>query len=196
MLNIVIFGPPGAGKGTQSANLVEKYSLIHLSTGDLLRAEIAAGSPLGLEAKKLMDQGHLVPDEVVVGMIDNKISANPNSKGFIFDGFPRTTAQAESLDKMLLLKGHSIIVTLALEVDQEELTHRILERGKASNRSDDQNESIIRNRISEYTNKTAPLKTYYQHQGKLVSLNGIGEIQAIFDSLCKAIDSKTNHGGQ
>ena len=196
MLNIVIFGPPGAGKGTQSAKLVEKYSVIHLSTGDLLRAEIAAGSPLGVEAKKLMDQGHLVPDEVVVGMIDNKISANPNAKGFIFDGFPRTTAQAESLDKMLLLKGHPIVITLALEVDQEELTHRILERGKASNRADDQDESIIRNRISEYTNKTAPLKTYYQHQGKLVSLNGIGEIQAIFDSLCKAIDSKTNHGGQ
>ena len=170
--------------------------MIHLSTGDLLRAEIAAGSPLGVEAKKLMDQGHLVPDEVVVGMIDNKISANSSAKGFIFDGFPRTTSQAESLDKMLMLKGYPIVVTLALEVDQEELTHRILERGKASNRADDQNESIIRNRISEYTNKTAPLKTYYQHQGKLVSLNGIGEIQAIFDSLCKAIDSKTNHGGQ
>ena len=194
MLNLVIFGPPGAGKGTQSANLVAKYQLVHLSTGDLLRAEIAGATALGLEAKSLMDQGKLVPDEVVVGMIANKIDSNPSAKGFIFDGFPRTTQQAKALDNMLAEKKSAIVVTLALEVDQEELTKRILERGKASNRTDDQDEAIIRNRIAEYTAKTAPLKNYYLEQGKLVALNGIGEVNAIFDALCGAIAAVHPHG--
>jgi adenylate kinase len=188
MLNIVLFGPPGAGKGTQSAKLIEKHSLIHLSTGDLLRSEIAAQSPLGLEAKKLMDQGILVPDEVVIGMIDQKLETNKNAKGFIFDGFPRTKAQAEALDRLLEKKGSSISMMLALEVETEELTKRILLRGKDSGRSDDTDETIVRKRVQEYNNKTAPLKDYYQAQKKYFAVNGIGEIDAIFNSLCEAID--------
>ena len=156
MLNIVLFGPPGAGKGTQSEKLIEKYQLVHLSTGDILRGEIAAGTELGLEAKKLMDEGALVPDEVVIGMISSKLDQNKGVKGFIFDGFPRTTAQAEALDSLLSEKSTSITTMLALEVDTEELTKRLLLRGKDSGRADDQNEEIIRNRISEYNNQTAP----------------------------------------
>src|SRR6476661_8473026 len=160
MLNIVLFGPPGAGKGTQSEKLINTFQLIHLSTGDILRAEVAAKTALGIEAKKLMDRGFLVPDEVVIAMIENKIDARPDAKGFIFDGFPRTTNQAEALDKMLLEKGTSITMMVALEVEDDELVRRLLERGKISGRADDQNEAIIRNRIVEYNKKTAPLKEY------------------------------------
>src|SRR5688572_5226754 len=142
MLNIVLFGPPGAGKGTQSAKLIEKYKLVHLSTGDILRGEIAAGTALGMEAKKLMDQGILVPDEVVIGMINTKLDKNTGAKGFIFDGFPRTAAQARALDVLLESRGTSITMMLALEVDNEELTKRILLRGKESGRADDQDEGI------------------------------------------------------
>lgn len=188
MLNIVLFGPPGAGKGTQSAKLIEKHKLIHLSTGDLLRSEIAASSPLGLEAKKLMDQGMLVPDEVVIGMIDQKLEANKTANGFIFDGFPRTKAQAEALDKLLEKKGSSISMMLALEVDTDELTKRILLRGQNSGRSDDTDESIVRKRVQEYNSKTAPLKDYYHAQHKYFAVNGLGEIDDIFKSLCEAID--------
>jgi len=190
MLNFVLFGPPGAGKGTQSENLVKKYKLIHLSTGDILRAEISQGTALGKEAKVLMDKGNLVPDEIVIGMIGNKIKQNPSAEGFIFDGFPRTTSQAVALDALLAQKNTSILVTLALEVDDEELTKRLLLRGKDSGRADDQDEAIIRNRIMEYNNKTLPLKTYYEKQGKLEKINGIGSLETIFNLLCQAVDLK------
>lgn len=183
MLNIVLFGPPGAGKGTQSQNLINKYGLVHLSTGDLLRNEISNGTQLGLQAKAIMDRGELVSDEIVIGMIENKVDASPNANGFIFDGFPRTKAQAEALDDLLQKKGTAISAMIALEVNDEELTKRLLERGKQSGRADDQNESIIRNRINEYNNKTLPLKEYYSEQGKFHSINGIGTIDEIFNDI-------------
>ncbi len=183
MLNIVLFGPPGAGKGTQSENLINKYGLVHLSTGDLLRSEIARGTDLGLQAKAIMDRGDLVSDEIVIGMIESKLDSNPNVKGFIFDGFPRTTAQAVALDDLLQKKGTAIHAMLALEVDDEELTKRLLLRGQDSGREDDKNEGIIRNRINEYNNKTAPLKNYYNEQGKFHSIKGIGTIEQIFQNL-------------
>ncbi|SFF18405.1 adenylate kinase [Thermoflexibacter ruber] len=188
MRNIVLFGPPGAGKGTQSQKLIEKYGFVHLSTGDLLRAEIAAGTKLGLEAKELMDKGILVPDEVVIGMIDNKIKANPDAKGFIFDGFPRTVAQADALDKMMSENNMKINGMIALVVDEEELTKRLLLRGQTSGRADDQNEALIRQRVQEYNNKTAPVADYYEKQGKYHAVNGIGEIEEIFDQLSNIID--------
>ena len=190
MLNIVLFGPPGAGKGTQSDLLIKKYSLVHLSTGDILRGEVAAGTALGLEAKKLMDAGNLVPDEIVIGMISSKLDNNKEAKGFIFDGFPRTTAQAEALDKLLSNKNTSISMMLALEVDDDELIKRLLNRGKLSGRSDDADETIIANRISEYNKKTAPLKDYYTKQNKFFSIKGVGGIEEIFASLCETIDIK------
>ncbi len=188
MLNLVLFGPPGAGKGTQSVKLVERFQLIHLSTGDLLRSEIAAGSALGLEAKQLMDKGILVPDEVVIGMIRSKLTSNPQANGFIFDGFPRTIAQAEALDNLLKELHTSISSMLALEVNDEELIKRLLNRGKDSGRSDDQDESIIANRIKEYNNKTAPLANYYSAQGKYTGVNGIGSLDTIFNDLCSSIE--------
>lgn len=187
MLNLVLFGPPGAGKGTQSEKLITEYQLVHLSTGDILRAEVAAQTSLGLEAKKLMDQGLLVPDEVVIGMIEGKIDANKGANGFIFDGFPRTTTQAESLDIMLAKKGTSIAMMLALEVEDSELIKRLLNRGLESGRPDDRNETIIAKRINEYNTKTAPLKKFYTDQGKFYSINGKGSIDEIFDSLSKVI---------
>jgi len=187
MLNIVLFGPPGAGKGTQSENLINKYGLVHLSTGDLLRTEIARGTDLGIKAKAIMDRGDLVSDDIVIGMIESKLDANPNVKGFIFDGFPRTTAQAIALDDLLQKKGTAIHAMLALEVDDEELTKRLLIRGQASGREDDKNETIIRNRINEYNVKTLPLKTYYSEQGKFHSILGIGTVDQIFQSLVDRI---------
>lgn len=189
MLNIVLFGPPGAGKGTQSEKLIEKYQLIHLSTGDLLRSEIAQQTELGMQAKLLMDKGELVPDAVVIGMIRSKLEHNQQAKGFIFDGFPRTAAQAEALDNLLSEKSTSISCMLALEVDNEELTKRLLLRGKDSGRADDQNEEIIRNRIKEYNNKTAPLKDFYSAQNKFYAVNGIGSIDEIFNALVHKITS-------
>jgi adenylate kinase len=188
MLNIILFGPPGAGKGTQSAKLIEKYSLIHLSTGDILRAEVAAQSPLGKEAKLLMDKGILVSDSIVIGMIDAKISKNMQGKGFIFDGFPRTLPQAESLDKLLATHFTSITMTLALEVNETELFQRISLRGKSSGRIDDQDEATFRKRMNVYNNETSPLKNYYQAQHKLRQVNGMGEIDDIFKALCAEID--------
>jgi len=189
MLNIVLFGPPGAGKGTQSEKLIEKFQLIHLSTGDLLRSEIAQQTELGMQAKLLMDKGELVPDAVVIGMIRSKLEQNQEANGFIFDGFPRTTAQAEALDNLLSEKNTSINCMLALEVDNEELTKRLLLRGKDSGRADDQNEEIIRNRIKEYNNKTAPLKDFYSTQNKFHAVNGIGSIDEIFNALCTQISA-------
>ncbi|MCZ2248783.1 MAG: adenylate kinase [Bacteroidia bacterium] len=189
MLNIVLFGPPGAGKGTQSEKLITKYNLIHLSTGDLLRSEIAQKTELGMKAKTLMDNGDLVPDDVVIGMIRSKLNSNNQAKGFIFDGFPRTTAQAQALDELLSEMNSQITCMLALEVDNEELTKRLLLRGKDSGRADDQNEEIIRNRVKEYNNKTAPLKDYYTAQKKFYAVNGIGSIDEIFNSLCQKVEN-------
>lgn len=187
MLNIVLFGPPGAGKGTQSQKLINKYSLTHLSTGDILRSEIARGTALGMEAKQLMDRGDLVGDDIVIAMIESKIDAEPHAKGFIFDGFPRTQAQAVALDDLLQKKGTAICAMLALEVNNEELVKRLLLRGKESGRADDQNEEIIRNRVNEYNNKTLPLKQYYSEQAKYHSINGIGSVDSIFNELCERI---------
>lgn len=187
MLNIVLFGPPGAGKGTQSEKLIEKYGLVHLSTGDILRSEIARGTALGMEAKQIMDRGDLVSDDIVIGMIESKLDANPNANGFIFDGFPRTQAQAVALDDLLQKKGTAISAMLALEVDNEELVKRLLLRGKDSGRPDDANEEIIRNRVNEYNNKTLPLKKYYSEQAKFHSINGIGSIESIFNQLTERI---------
>lgn len=198
MKNIVLFGPPGSGKGTQAATIVSKYNLVHLSTGDMLRAEIADKTELGLKAKTLMDRGELVPDAVVIGMIDNKLKANPKAAGFIFDGFPRTVAQAEALDQLLSAKGAPINKVLSLKVSEEELTKRILERGKTSGRTDDQDENIVKNRVVEYRNKTAPLAAYYEKQGKLVEIPGEGTIDHIADLLAYELDNITNgssHGG-
>jgi len=189
MLNIIIFGPPGAGKGTQAAKLISKYNLVHLSTGDILRAEISAGTPLGFEAKKLMDKGILVSDDIVIGMIDSKIQSNPSANGFIFDGFPRTLAQAMALDKLLEELKLPVKATLALEVNTEELTKRILLRGKSSGRADDQDENTVRKRVEEYASKTAPLKDYYKKQDKLHAVNGIGDIEEIFNALCREIEN-------
>ncbi len=188
MLNLVLFGPPGAGKGTQSAFLVEKYGLIHLSTGDLLRGEIKAETALGLEAKAIMDRGELVSDEIVIGMIGSKLDANPDAKGFIFDGFPRTQAQAEALDSLLEEKGESISMMLSLEVPEQELVHRLLLRGKDSGRADDQNEEVIRNRIAEYNKKTAVLKDFYGAQNKCKEVIGVGSIEEISNRLSEAIE--------
>ncbi|RDV17097.1 adenylate kinase [Pontibacter diazotrophicus] len=189
MLNIVLFGPPGAGKGTQSQKLIEKYNLIHLSTGDLLRSEIAAGTKLGMEAKKLMDNGLLVPDEVVIGMIDSKVKEHRNAAGFIFDGFPRTVPQAQSLDKLMRENETEITCMIALRVDDEELTKRLLLRGQTSGRPDDQNEELIRKRVMEYNSKTAPVADYYAGQGKYLAVDGIGEIEDIFNELSQQIDT-------
>jgi adenylate kinase len=191
MLNLVLFGPPGAGKGTQSVKLIEKYKLVHLSTGDILRAEIAAGTALGKEAKKIMNTGALVPDIVVIGMIGSKLDENRTANGFIFDGFPRTEAQAEALDKLLAEKNTSISMMIALEVEDEELTKRLLLRGIESGRPDDGDEKIIRNRIREYNDKTAPLKKYYSKQDKFHSVKGTGSIEQIFSELCIIIETKS-----
>jgi len=182
MFNLILFGPPGSGKGTQSSNLINTFGLKHLSTGDLLRDEIARETRLGIEAKKFMDAGQLVPDAVVIGMIGSKLDENPEAKGFIFDGFPRTTAQAEALDNLLELKGTSIHMLISLEVPEEELKQRLLLRGEISGRSDD-NEEVIANRILEYRAKTEPVSNYYEAQGKLERIKGVGEIDEIFSSI-------------
>ncbi|SEW09383.1 adenylate kinase [Chitinophaga arvensicola] len=188
MVNLILFGPPGSGKGTQSANIIQKYGLIHLSTGDLLRSEIGDKTPLGLEAKKFMDQGQLVPDEVVIGMISSKLEANPEARGFIFDGFPRTTAQAEALDKLLTLKKTAISVVLSLEVPEDALIKRLLNRGLTSGRSDDASEEIVKARIVEYHNKTAPVADHYAKFGKFKKVKGDGTEEEVFELLSKELD--------
>ncbi|KAB7731874.1 adenylate kinase [Rudanella paleaurantiibacter] len=187
MLNLVLFGPPGAGKGTQSEKLIAKYQLVHLSTGDLLRSQIAAGTELGLKAKSLMDQGLLVPDEVVIGMIDSKLRENQSAAGFIFDGFPRTVPQAEALDALLAQYNERITTMVALIVEEEELTRRLLQRGQTSGRPDDQNEELIRRRVKEYNDKTTPVAGYYDNQGKYAAIDGVGDIDSIFDAICHKI---------
>ena len=192
MFNLILFGPPGSGKGTQSEKLIAKYGLKHLSTGDLLRNEIAQKTALGLEAKKIMDKGHLVPDEVVIGMICTAIETNPETKGFLFDGFPRTDKQAEALDKLLDLKKTAISIMLALDVSEEELVKRLAKRGETSGRSDDNNENVIRARIAEYNNKTAAVAQYYKNFDKVVMVKGEGNVEEIFEGLCKEIDVRLN----
>jgi adenylate kinase len=193
MFNIILFGPPGSGKGTQSENLIAAYGLKHLSTGDLLRNEIANQTLLGLEAKSIMDQGQLVPDEVVVGMISSALDTNPQAKGFLFDGFPRTVAQSEALDELLRLKNTEIGVVLALEVSEEELVHRLLNRGLTSGRSDDNNESVVRARIKEYHNKTSVVAEYYSRFNKVVKVKGEGTVDGIFATLCSEIDKRLSN---
>jgi adenylate kinase len=188
MLNIILFGPPGSGKGTQAANLIEKYGLLHISTGDLLRQEIKDETPLGLEAKNFIDKGLLVPDDVVIGMISAKLDTNSNLKGVIFDGFPRTIAQAEALDRLLDFKKAPITVMLALLVNDEELATRLAKRGAPSGRTDDQDETIIRRRIEVYKNETSPVANYYQKQGKLLNIPGEGTIEETFAILVKELE--------
>ena len=189
MLNLVLFGPPGAGKGTQAARLVEKYHLVHLSTGDIFRSNIKEGTDLGQLAKSYIDKGALGPDEVTIGMLEAEVNSNSNAKGFIFDGFPRTSAQAEALDAFLSSNGTEVSSMLALEVDENELITRLLDRGKSSGRADDQDAGIIKNRIKVYENETAVLKTYYANQNKFFGIEGVGSIESITLGLCKAIDT-------
>jgi len=190
MLNLVLFGPPGAGKGTQAEFLIESFGLIHLSTGDLLRSEIGGGTELGLAAKAFMDKGELVPDEVVIGMIKSKLDANQDAKGFIFDGFPRTVDQAKALDKLLNENGTPVSGMLSLEVEKQELINRLLNRGKISGRADDQDQSIIENRINVYNEKTLPLVEYYKSQDKHFGINGMGTIDDIKLRLKEVIENK------
>lgn len=192
MFNLILFGPPGSGKGTQSEKLIARYGLKHLSTGDLLRSEIALQTPLGMEAKKIMDKGQLVPDEVVIGMISSALDGNPDARGFLFDGFPRTDKQAEALDNLLELKKTSIAVMLALDVTEEELVKRLVKRGETSGRSDDNNEGVIRARIAEYHSKTAAVEDYYKKFDKVVMVKGEGGVDDIFGGLCKKIDERIN----
>lgn len=189
MLNIVLFGPPGAGKGTQSEKLIKKYNLKHISTGDLFRKHLSEGTELGKAAQKYMDEGNLVPDEVVIGMVDDTIKNNPDANGFIFDGFPRTINQAEVLDKLMDGKGAPISGMISLEVPVEELKKRLLERGKSSGRVDDQNEDKINTRIAVYQKETLPVSQYYERQGKFNAIHGVGSIEEIFNNICGVIDS-------
>jgi adenylate kinase len=187
MFNLVLFGPPGSGKGTQSANILESYRLIHISTGDLLRDEVKRHTPLGLEAKKYIDQGMLVPDEVVIGMISSLIDEKPDARGFIFDGFPRTKAQAEALDKLLEFKHTQIHLVLSLEVPEQELINRLVKRGETSGRADDAPD-VIAKRIPEYYAKTEPVAQHYEAQGKLERIKGDNSIADTFKHLSKEID--------
>lgn len=190
MFNLILFGPPGSGKGTQSENIIAAFGLQHLSTGNLLRSEITNQTPLGLKAKTLMDAGQLVPDEVVIGMVDNFMSAHPEAKGFLFDGFPRTTAQCIALDALLKQKSSEINMVLALEVGEAELVKRLLGRGATSGRSDDTNETIIRARIQEYHDKTTAVATYYAQFNKVVAVKGEGTVESIYADLKKEIDAR------
>ena len=189
MITLILFGPPGSGKGTQAARLVEKYGLLHISTGDLFRYEIGNNTPLGLEAKSYMDKGQLVPDSVTIGMLRNKVEANPGVSGYIFDGFPRTLPQSEALDALLQSLGTQVSGLVMLEVPDDEITKRIMIRGQSSGRADDMNEEIIRKRIDVYNKETAQVFDYYQNQGKSYKVYGVGSVEAIFTRLCATIDS-------
>lgn len=188
-LNIVLFGPPGAGKGTQSERLIQKYGLIHLSTGDIFRANMKGETELGILAKSFISKGHLVPDEVTINMLKEEVLNHPNSKGFIFDGFPRTTVQALALDDFLASMNTSIKVMLALEVEENELRERLMKRALVSGRSDDADEKIIQNRINVYKNETAPVKTFYEKQNKFIAIDGIGTIDEISARIYNAIEN-------
>jgi len=189
MLNIILFGPPGAGKGTQSEKIIQKYHLTHLSTGDLFRKHLSEGSELGKLAQKYMDEGNLVPDEVVIRMVELKVRTEEDTPGFIFDGFPRTVNQAKALDILLNNMGQPISAMITLEVDEEELKKRILLRGKDSGRTDDQDEEKINNRIRVYKEETLPVAEYFEKQDKLYRIKGEGGIDEIFKKICKVIDN-------
>jgi adenylate kinase len=190
MFNLILFGPPGSGKGTQSEKLIEKYKFKHLSTGDLLRSEIAQKTPLGLEAKNLMDKGQLVPDEVVIGMISSALDTYRDVNGFLFDGFPRTTAQAEALDKLLDFNKTSIGAVLFLQVPEDELISRMINRAKTSGRSDDADENVQRKRLEVYNRDTLPVANHYRKSDKVVEVEGVGTVDDIFQALCTVIDEK------
>ena len=190
MFNLILFGPPGSGKGTQSEKIIEKYCLKHLSTGDLLRSEIAQQTVLGTAAKKIMSAGHLVPDSVVVAMISTCLDNNPRAKGFIYDGFPRTAAQAEALDRLLKDKNETINVLIALEVSEAEITSRLLKRGATSGRADDSDPEVIAKRIKVYRNETEPVAEYYRGFNKAVLVPGEGTVDEIFQRISKEIDSR------
>lgn len=189
MLNIVLFGPPGAGKGTQSERLIEKYGLIHLSTGDIFRANIKGETELGVLAKSFMDKGSLVPDEVTINMLKEEVLKRNDAKGFIFDGFPRTNAQANALDEFLASLNTKISLMLALDVEEEELKERLLKRAEFSGRPDDANPEVIQHRINVYIKETMPVKSYYEAQNKFISINGHGSIDEISERLYQALDS-------
>ena len=188
MINLILFGPPGSGKGTQAKNLVKRYKLLHISTGDLFRYEMGNDTPLGKKAKSYIEKGQLVPDEVTIGMLKNKVDANPDVEGYIFDGFPRTVPQAEALDKLLKSKKQTITRLLQLDVDDEEIVKRLLERGKTSGRADDTDESVIRNRIKVFKSETSPVFDFYTKQDKSVMVKGTGLIPTIARRLYKEID--------
>jgi adenylate kinase len=188
MTNLVLFGPPGAGKGTQANFLKEKYNLIHISTGDVFRFNIKNETALGMLAKSYMDKGELVPDQVTIDMLNAEVEKNADAKGFIFDGFPRTNAQADALGKLMESKDSDISAMIALEVEDDVLVKRLLERGKTSGRADDADEAIIRNRIKEYYSKTAILKDYYSALGKYYGVDGVGTIKEITARLSAVID--------
>lgn len=188
MINLILFGPPGSGKGTQAQKLIDKYGLIHISTGDLFRYEMGNDTPLGREAKAYIAKGELVPDSVTIGMLRNKVEAHPDASGFIFDGFPRTIAQAEALDTLLDEKKTAVTALVALQVDDEEIVQRIKLRGATSGRADDSDENVIRNRINVYKNETSPVFDFYAVKGKSQSIEGIGDIETIFGRLSAAID--------
>jgi adenylate kinase len=190
MFNLILFGPPGSGKGTQSEKLIAKYGFKHLSTGDLLRSEIVNQTKLGMEAKSFMDNGQLVPDAVVIGMVDAAINANKGVSGFLFDGFPRTKAQAVALDSLLESHATAINVVLALDVPEEELIARMINRAKTSGRTDDADETVQKKRISVYKNETLAVAEHYSVFDKVVTLNGLGDIETIFASLSAEIDAR------
>lgn len=188
MLNLVLFGPPGAGKGTQAEKIVEKYQLVHFSTGDILRKEIANKTELGMKAQSFMEKGELVPDSLVIDIIKSVIERNKDAKGFVFDGFPRTIAQAKALDELLNGLQKPIKAMLSLEVEKQELINRLLKRGELSGRPDDKNTDVIENRIKVYNEQTSPLIDYYKQQNKHIGVEGMGTIDEIFDRLCSEID--------
>ncbi|MFQ3214016.1 MAG: adenylate kinase [Marivirga sp.] len=188
MLNIILFGPPGAGKGTQSEKIINKYKLTHIATGDLFRKHLGEGTELGKLAQQYMDEGNLVPDQVVIGMVDEKLKEGAGSHGFIFDGFPRTVPQAEALETLLKQKGQAIAGMIALDVPEEELKARIKERGKTSGRTDDQNEKKIENRIKVYLDETLPVANYFGLKNKFVKIEGVGTIDGIFENISTEID--------
>lgn len=188
MLNLVLFGPPGAGKGTQSAKLIEKYQLVHISTGDLFRMHIKEETALGKQVKQILADGLLVPDQVTIDMLEEQVQKNPQAKGFIFDGFPRTVPQAQALDDFLASKGESINLVVKLDVTEDEIKQRIAERQKISGRVDDEAEKLLK-RIDEYFTKTIHVLPYYEGQGKVAVVNGIGNIETIFQNLCQEIDA-------
>ncbi|MFK8055341.1 MAG: adenylate kinase [Saprospiraceae bacterium] len=188
MLNLILFGPPGSGKGTQATKLAEQFGLIHISTGDLFRYEIGNDTPLGREAKRYMDLGQLCPDTVTIGMLRAKVERHPEAGGFIFDGFPRTVAQAQALDRLLKGMKEQVDVLVALDVEEDEITSRLLERGKNSGRSDDQDEAVIRKRFAVYLEETAPVYQHYLELGKAVRVDGVGGIEDIFGRLTAEIE--------